>query len=180
MATLSVLKFHDPDGADQALNMLGRLQQQHLIQLLDAAVVSWPQNRKGPRTRQAIDVVGAAALGGAFWGFLFGLIFFVPLLGLALGAATAAIGGVFADVGIDDRFIEQTRSKVTPGTSALFLLSQGAVADGVVPELRALNPELITTNLPAEQEARLREVFSEHEGQGQSTIEEQSWSQAQS
>lgn len=171
MATLSVLKFNDPSGADHALSTLGRLQQQDLIEVLDAAVVSWPQNRKGPKTRQAIDLVGAAAFGGAFWGFLFGLIFFVPLLGLALGAATGAVGGAFADVGIDDRFVEQTRNKVTPGTSALFLLSQRAVADRVVPELRVLNPELITTNLPAEQEARLRELFGEDQAPARSDVE---------
>ena len=87
------------------------------------------------------------------------MIFFVPLLGLALGAGIGAL----TDVGIDDNFIEQTRSKVTPGTSALFLLSTGAVADRVIPELRSLNPELVTTNLSAEQEARLRELFGEQQ-----------------
>jgi len=75
MATLSVLKFSTPDGAEKALNTLCRLQQQHLIQILDAAVVEWPQERKAPRTRQAVDTTSAGALGGAFWGFLFGLIF---------------------------------------------------------------------------------------------------------
>jgi uncharacterized membrane protein len=29
------------------------------------------------------------ALGDAFWGFLFGLIFFVPFLGAAIGAGAA-------------------------------------------------------------------------------------------
>ena len=38
-----------------------------------------------------------------------------------------------------------------------------AVVDRVVPELQALNPELVTTNLPAEQEARLRELFAGHQ-----------------
>ena len=88
------------------------------------------------------------------------MIFFVPLLGFALGPATGALTGALTDVGINDNFIEQTRSKVTRGSSALFLLSEHAVADRVVPELRGLNPELVTTNLPTEQEARLRELFA--------------------
>jgi uncharacterized membrane protein len=88
------------------------------------------------------------------------LIFFVPLLGFALGPATGALTGALTDVGINDTFIEETRSKVTRGLSALFLLSAGAVIDRVVPELRGLNPELVTTNLPTEQEARLRELFA--------------------
>ncbi len=161
MATLSVFKFSTPDGAETALNTLRRLQQQQLIQILDAAVVEWPQDRKGPRTRQAVDTAGAGALGGAFWGFLFGLIFFVPLLGMALGAATGALGGALTDVGINDDFIRQARDKVTPGTSALFLLAAGAVADRIVPELKNLNAEVVSTNLPSDKEARLRELFAE-------------------
>jgi uncharacterized membrane protein len=160
LATLSVLKFTKPEGAEHALNILRRLQQQQLIQIIDAAVVEWPQDRKGPRTRQAIETTGVGALGGAFWGFLFGLIFFVPLLGMALGAVTGAFTGSLADIGISDDFIRQTRDKVTRGTSALFLLSEGAVADRIVPELKALEPELVTTNLPAEKEAQLRELFA--------------------
>jgi uncharacterized membrane protein len=124
-------------------------------------VVEWPQDRKGPRTRQAVETTSAGALGGAFWGFLFGLIFFVPLLGMALGAATGALTGALTDVGINDDFIRQARGKVTPGTSALFLLTEGAVADRIIPELKALKPELVTTNLPADKEARLRELFAE-------------------
>ena len=159
MATLSVLKFDNADAADQALQILQRLQEQHLIEVLDAAVVTWPLDSAAPKTKQAVNTTATGALSGGFWGFLFGLIFFVPLLGLALGAATGAL----TDVGINDTFIEETRSKVTRGTSALFLLSAGAVTDRVVPELRGLNPELVTTNLPTEQEARLRELFAGHQ-----------------
>jgi uncharacterized membrane protein len=161
MATLSVLKFSSPDGAEKALNTLRRLQQQHLIEILDAAVTEWPQERKAPRTRQAVDTASAGALGGAFWGLLFGVIFFVPLLGMALGAATGGLAGALTDVGINDDFIRQARDKVTRGTSALFLLAENAVADRIVPELKALNPEVVSTNLPADKEARLRELFAE-------------------
>ena len=66
---------------------------------------------------------------GAFWGMLFGLIFFIPFFGLAVGAAMGALMGKFNDYGIDDNFIKQTRAKVTEGTSALFLLTSGAVMD---------------------------------------------------
>jgi uncharacterized membrane protein len=161
MTNLTVMKFNDPKAAEQALNTLRRLQQRHLIQIVDAAVVEWPPDRKAPRTRQAVDTATAGAMGGAFWGMLFGLIFFVPLLGLAIGAAAGAVGGALTDIGIDDNFIRQAREKVTKGTSALFLLSTGAVTDRVVPELKDLGPELIATNLSTEQEGRLRELFAE-------------------
>ena len=71
----------------------------------------------------------AGALGGAFWGFLFGLLFFIPLFGMAIGAAMGALAGSMGDVGIDDQFINEVREKITPGTSALFLMTQNAVED---------------------------------------------------
>lgn len=160
MATLTVLKFQNADGADQALSTLESLQKQQLISINDAAVVSWPQGKKGPKTRQALNLVAAGALTGTFWGMLFGLIFFMPLLGAAIGALSGAIGGAFTDIGIDDNFIRQVREKVTEGTSALFVLSSGAVVDRVLPELKGLNPEVVATNLPADQEEKLREYFS--------------------
>jgi uncharacterized membrane protein len=161
MATLSVLKFNDPHGADRVLLALQGLQEQEMITLEDAAVVSWPQENKKPNTRQLHSTGGAGALGGAFWGFLIGLIFFVPFLGAAMGAGMGALSGSMADVGISDDFIKQVREKVTNGTSALFALTSGATApDKVVDELKQYDFEIISTNLPEEQEQRLREAFA--------------------
>jgi uncharacterized membrane protein len=163
MATFTVWKFDSADGAQGALSTLERLQKQELIELHDAAIVTWPEGKKKPKTRQLHDLVGGGALGGAFWGFLFGLIFLVPLFGMAIGAAAGALGGSMADVGIDDKFIDEVKQKVTPGTSALFLLTSGAVMDKVSEELSDLkgHAELIHTNLSKEQEQRLREAFGE-------------------
>ena len=102
-----------------------------MINLEDAATVSWPAGAKKPKTRQLRSMTAAGALGGSFWGLLFGLIFFVPLLGLAVGAAMGALGGSMSDVGIDDDFIKRARDEITPGTSALFLMSSDAVIDKV-------------------------------------------------
>src|SRR5215212_486962 len=137
------------------------MQERQLIRLEDAAVVSWPEDRKKPQTRQLHGTGGSGALGGAFWGFLFGLIFFIPLLGMAMGAAMGALGGSLADVGIDDNFINKVREKVTPGTSALFALTSGATEDRVIEELKQFDFEIISTNLPAEEERKLREAFGE-------------------
>jgi uncharacterized membrane protein len=161
MATLTVWKFDSAGGADQAVTTLKGLEQQQLIALQDAAVVSWPDGAKKPKTRQLNNLAGAGALGGAFWGMLFGLIFFVPLLGAAIGAAAGALGGALTDVGIDDKFIKQVRDEITPGSSALFLLSSGAVLDRVQAAFEGQQAELIRTNLSNEQEEALRAAFSE-------------------
>jgi uncharacterized membrane protein len=159
MATLTAWKFSTPQGADIALERLQKLDSQQLINVQDAAVVSWEVGRKKPKTRELHDTKKAGALGGGFWGLLFGLIFFVPILGLAIGAATGALFGSLADVGISNAFIDSVREKVTPGTSALFLLSSDAVMDRVQNEFAGTEAELISTNLSAEQEAKLREAF---------------------
>jgi uncharacterized membrane protein len=159
MATLTAWKFASPYGADDALATLEKLQGEQLIQVQDAAVVSWELGRKKPKTRELHSMKKAGALGGGFWGLLFGLIFFVPILGLAIGAATGALFGSLSDVGISDDFIDRVRQQVTPGTSALFLLSSDAVMDRVSTEFKDSGAELISTNLSAEQEERLREAF---------------------
>ncbi len=160
MATLTAWKFATPYGADDALTTLENLQNQALIQVQDAAVVSWESGRRRPKTREMHPARKAGALGGGFWGLLFGLIFFVPILGLAIGAATGALFGSMADVGISDAFIKSVRERVTPGTSALFLLSSDAVMDRVSTEFGDTRAELISTNLSTEQEERLREAFA--------------------
>ncbi len=159
MATLTVWKFEDPQGADKAVTTLESLAKQQLITLLDAATVSWPEGARKPKTRQLHSLAGAGALGGAFWGLLFGLIFFIPLLGLAIGAAAGAVGGSLSDVGIDDDFIKRTRDQVKPGTSALFVMTSGAVLDKVHDAFRGQRVELVSTNLSEDQERALREVF---------------------
>ena len=162
MATLSVLKFDDPNGADRVLIALQGMPERQLITLEDAAVLSWPQGNKKPTTRQLHSTAGAGAMSGAFWGFLFGLIFFVPFLGAAIGAGMGGMTGALADVGIHDDFIKQVRDKVTEGTSALFALTSGATAvDKVVDELKQYDFEIISTNLPEEQEKQLREAFAQ-------------------
>jgi uncharacterized membrane protein len=163
MGTLTVWKFESARGAESALELLERLQKEELLQINDAAYVYWPEGRKKPKTEQLHNMTGGGALGGSFWGLLFGLIFFVPLLGMAVGAAMGALSGSMTDVGIDDEFIRRVRDNVTPGTSALFVMTSNVVADKVLDEFRSTGASLISTNLSKEQEARLREVFAETE-----------------
>ena len=163
MASLTAWKFDTPDGADQALKKVQDLSKQQLIQIEDAATVSWPKGKKKPKTHQAHSMAGVGALSGAFWGMLFGLLFFIPFLGMAMGAAVGALAGHFTDYGISDDFIKQVREKVTEGTSALFLLTEQATVDKVADAFKGTKMELIQSNLSTEQEKKLREAFGEEE-----------------
>lgn len=162
MATMTVWRFDTTDGAGTASDILTDLERNGVLVIQDAATVEWEVGKRKPKTRQLTSTSAVGALGGGFWGLLFGLIFFMPLLGAAIGAASGAIAGSLTDVGIDDRFINQVRDQVTPGTSALFLLSSDAVVDRIA-EAFVDGPkgELINTDLTPEQEAALRETFGE-------------------
>ena len=160
-SSLVVLKFDTPEGADKALELAVSLQKQKLLELQDAAIVTWPKGKKKPKTRHLGDQTCTGAWYGAFWGMLFGLLFFMPLLGAAWGAAVGALGGHFADYGIGREFIENVRAKVKEGTSALFLLLGQVTTDRVVEAFKAAPKfEIIASNLSNEQEAKLKAAFA--------------------
>ena len=161
MATLTAWKFERPDGASLAVRKLKDLHEEGLIVIEDAAIVEWPQGSKKPKTRTVDDMTGPRALGGAFWGFLFGILFFIPIIGAAVGAGVGALSATLGHVGIDDKFIDEVKDKVTEGTSALFLMSSGAVQDRIRERFIGTDLELIATNLGPDEEARLREAFGQ-------------------
>lgn len=159
MANLVVMKFHTAEGADAALGTIRELATQHLITVIDAAVVTWPQGKKKPRTRQLSDMTATGALNGAFWGMLFGMIFFVPLLGMAMGAAMGAMRGSMVNLGINEEFVARCRDSITEGTSALFLMAKDATMDKVVEGMKMHRFEILSTNLSNEQEEALKQAF---------------------
>lgn len=159
MAHLTVWKFDSVEGASKALDKMRQIQKEHLVQVDDAALVSWPSDKKRPRTRQASDITLSGALDGAFWGLLFGLLFFAPFIGAAIGTAVGALAGGFSDYGIDDELIKKVRAEITPGTSALFLLTERETPDRIAEAFRGSSMLLVQSNLSREQEARLRELF---------------------
>lgn len=161
MATLTALEFPTAGGAESALGTMQDLATQNLITIHDGAIVTWPEGKKKPKTRELNDLKSTGALSGAFWGLLFGLLFFVPLLGAAMGAAMGALAGSLTDVGISDDFIAKVRNKVTPGTSALFLLTSDAVTDRVLDAMKKHDFELVATNLSKDEEEKLRHAFED-------------------
>jgi uncharacterized membrane protein len=162
MANLFVMAFKDETGAEQMRDKLIQLQKTQLITLEDAAVVVRKQDGK-VKVKQAVSLVGSGALGGAFWGMLIGIIFWMPWLGLAVGALSGALSGKFTDIGIDDNFIKEVGNTIEPGHSALFLLVRQATTDKVVEELKDFDFTLLQTSLSAEDEAKLKDMFAAEE-----------------
>ena len=161
MATITGYSFETVDGANKMLDLVQNLAKQQLITVQDAATVTWPKDKKKPKTKHVDDMTGAGAAGGAFWGMLFGLIFFVPFFGMAVGAAMGALAGHYSNYGIDKDFIKQAQDKVTEGTSALFLMTSDAVQDKVTDAVveSGIKFDLFSTNLSDEQEKQLHQDF---------------------
>jgi uncharacterized membrane protein len=157
MATLAAFKFNDAQSAGCAISDLVGLHERRLITVLDAALVSWPKGKSTPRTVQGVIEAGTGTLDGSFWGMLFGLIFFTPLMSSSIGAFRQALG----DIGIHDKFIYQVRNKVRECTSALFVLSTDDISDELTDGFKGQPTELISTNLPEAEENRLRELFGQ-------------------
>ena len=162
MSTMVVLTFKDETSAEQMRDKLVGLQKLELIKLSDAAVVVRQQDGK-VKVKQAVSLVGAGALGGAFWGMLIGLLFWAPWLGLAIGAVAGAAGGALSDYGIDDKFIKEVGNKIESGHSALFLLVERWTEDKVMDEIKGFDAEVLQTSLSKEDEAKLRAAFGAEE-----------------
>jgi uncharacterized membrane protein len=160
MSDLVVLAFDTQGGAQQMLSEVDRLQKLQLLTLDDAATVVRSADGK-PKVQQARSLVGAGAFGGAFWGMLIGLLFFMPWMGLAIGAVTGALAGKFRDIGIDDKFIKEVGEAIKPGTSALFLMVQNVRGDRVIEELQGTQQgvTVLRTSLSKEAEEHLREAL---------------------
>ncbi len=162
MSDLIVLTFKNETGAAEMRDTLVSLQKQKIVALEDAAVVVRRQDGK-VKVKQAVNLVGAGALGGAFWGMLIGLLFWAPWLGLAIGTATGAVSGALTDVGVDDKFIKEVGEAIEPGNSALFLLVSEATPDKLEDELKKFDAQVYQTSLSKEDEARLKATFGAEE-----------------
>ena len=162
MSDLIVFAFDNETGAHEMAGAVNRLKKQELIQVEDAAIVVRDGDGK-PKVKQSQSLVGAGALGGAFWGLLIGLLFFAPWLGMAAGALGGALGGKMTDIGIDDDFIKEVGETIEPGHSALFLLVATWTEDKVLDELASFDATILRTSLSEEDDAKLREAFGPHE-----------------
>ena len=142
-----------------------KMQKSYLVSLEDAVVVEKKQNGK-VKLHQMYNLTASGAVGGGFWGVLIGLIFMNPLLGLVVGAGAGAVAGALSDVGINDDFMKQLAEKLTPGTSALFVLVDSDLTDKVLDALK-IDPATmahiekdIQSSLSHEDEAKLQAALN--------------------
>jgi uncharacterized membrane protein len=96
----------------------------------------------------------------SFWGSLIGLIFLMPLVGAALGAASGTLGGYLTDLGINDKWMKETAAAIQPGTAALFVLVRNVTADKVLEGLKGEGGIILKTSLDHTKEAALQAALA--------------------
>jgi uncharacterized membrane protein len=159
MSTLAVIAYPNQGTAAEAAAALQRMQKELLIDLQDVAWVTKSQDGK-MKLHQGTSLTGVGASGGAMWGFLFGLLFLVPIAGMVVGAASGALAGHLSDYGIDDNWIKEVASAITPGGSGLFVMARNTNAERVLPEMAKFGGTVIRTNLTAEQQQALEDALA--------------------
>ncbi len=159
MPTLIAIAYPEFHRADEVRAAVMKLQKDYLVSLEDAVVVT--KNAEGKiKLHQPASVTAVGALSGGFCGLLMGLVFMMPVFGLALGLAAGTLSGALADVGISDKFIRELSENLPQNSSALFVLVNRMTEDRVLPELESFGGKIIKTSLSHEDEAKLQAALA--------------------
>lgn len=132
MSALTAWRFSGTEGADEAVLRLKQLDGQDLIDVEDVAVIRWPQYAAAPVAHEHVTDQGGK----------------VSSLVSKIRGAT-----------IDSSTVEAVKGDMTPGTSALVLLSSDAVIGPVAEAFQGQGMELIRSSLSVQQEDQMRAAF---------------------
>ena len=159
MSAFTVWKFDTPEGAEHAAKLLKQAERDHLLTIEDHAVVSWPVGDKKAKIDHGHDGTARGVGWGAFWGLLIGSVFLMPVVGAAAGGAIGGARKAAEDLGISEEQLKAIREQITEGTSALFLVSEGANLDRLGERLLGTKMKLLETNLTPAERDQLLETF---------------------
>ena len=122
-------RFAGTEGADGAVMRLKQLDSQDLINVVDIAVLRWPEYAAEPTTREHVNQEGG------------------KVAGMVRKLQRASIDG---------SMLSTVRSDLRPGTSAMVLLSSDANIDAVVHAFEGQPMELVRTDMSVPDQDRLR------------------------
>ena len=159
MTAFTVWKFEDVDGAARAESSLESAASDGLVTIVDHAVMSWPEGADKPELHHRHDSSKRGAAWGALWGILGGALFFIPVAGAVVGAGIGALAKATAGTGITKEDLERIRTQITPGTSALFMVTEDADLDRLGERFHGRDARLISTNLTEAERSVLLETF---------------------
>lgn len=173
-----MLGFDDQLKAQEMLTALVRMTGEGSLILQDAVFVTKTPKGKIRVVETGDASPGQAAMGGAFWGLLFGILLFVPVIGMAIGAGTAALVAKLSDTGIPDDFVKQLRGSIEPGHVYLAALVSHVNQEAALEEMKrwAGMAEVVSANISPEGLEALKSALDQVEvteghSEDESTIE---------
>ena len=159
MTTFTVWKFDDAGGAARAEGTLQSAAAEGLVEIIDHAVITWPEGADKPELHHKHDASKRGAGWGALWGVLGGALFAIPVAGAVVGAGIGVLAKRADGTGLTKEDLERIQSEVTPGTSALFLVTDNANLDRLGERFHGHDSKLISTNLTEAERDTLLETF---------------------
>ena len=157
MNQLIVVAFDHFDDARTALRRIRSLEGAGRISLEDTALVERDPDGTAHVKNEVSGTTETATVIGAVVGGLVTFIF--PILGAAIGAAAGAAIGVALDRGVSSNFVDEVKSTIRPGRSALFLVVREADLNAVMPVVRDLRGDVVQSTLSEETEDALRRAL---------------------
>jgi uncharacterized membrane protein len=157
MNQLIVVAFDLFDDARTAMASLRSLERQGRIRFEDTAIVERDPDGTAHVKNEVSGTTEAATLVGAVLGGLFTFVF--PLAGIAIGAALGAAVGASFKTGVDPDFVDDVKTTLRPGRSALFLVVKESEADATMAAIRPFRGDVIQTTLDTEAEEALRRAL---------------------
>jgi uncharacterized membrane protein len=127
-------RFPDTEGADSAVVRLKQLDSKDLINLMDMAVLRWPEYAAQPTTVEHVHEQG--------------------------GKMASMVRRLQHPV-IDGSMIESVRGDLRPGTSAVVVLSSDGEVDEIVHAFEGQPMELIRSDLSVPDQDRLRQAVEQ-------------------
>jgi len=128
------------------------------IRVHDAATIVWMPHDAEPLVRPVDHRMLKSAGRGAVLGALVGLVILNPVAGAAAGAGAGAAIRRARSAGLDEEFVTSVRAQVTPGTSALLVLSSDADPVAVGEVVRRSEAVLLQADLTPEAQQLLEEI----------------------
>jgi len=160
MNQLLVIAFDHFDDARSAMRDLRNLEHDGRIRFEDTALVERdPDGTAHVKNEVSGTTETAAAIGAVVGGLL---TFVFPPLGIVLGAAAGAAVGAAMDTGVSPKFVDEVKTTLRPGRSALFLVVKQSQLDAVLAALRQYRGDVIQTTLDSETEEALKQAIGAH------------------
>jgi uncharacterized membrane protein len=160
MSNLFVVLYDDQYRAKELMQELKQLKEDKQLEIDDAAYVT-KDNEGHFHVHQEHSLTKSGAVAGGLGGIVAGLLFTIPIAGLAVGATAGAIAGKKSDIGIDDKIIKQIDDEMRLNTSAIFLLVRDVNREAVLPVFTKYGGKVMQTTISAEDEAKLQAMLDE-------------------